>query len=327
MAEMKKKGRCWKGYKPKPGAKPYSKGSCIPEGANPVEDAEAADFGGKPLVKNPLRPKGDNLVRMKKKGKVKEGYGKYDDEPSGKREGGFPSEKEILSANDKERAKKKGKVKEATDEDRMRKAMEDEERMRKIKGKKPTPKALRRIPGTDKYVKEGSSGLKRLGRAIRKDTTTDDSREKVNRAVAADSKYAYKSADSRSRQGDKESTELKKDMEKSKVTGLDREDLDFQKRISKSKREKSVREGAKEDYKKDDSDARAHDTFDSAEPFERRPYSHNSASTSDKHSFARDQGDSSRQRKKQRGSKESERSQDNRRKYLKSMLRRKRSNG
>jgi len=31
MAEMKKKGRCWKGYKPKPGAKPYSKGSCIPE--------------------------------------------------------------------------------------------------------------------------------------------------------------------------------------------------------------------------------------------------------------------------------------------------------
>ena len=199
MAEMKKKGRCWKGYKPKPGAKPYSKGSCIPEGANPVEDAEAADFGGKPLVKNPLRPKGDNLVRMKKKGKVKE----------------------------------------ATDEDRMRNAMEDEERMRKIKGKKPTPKALRRIPGTDKYVKEG----------------------------------------------------------------------------------------AKEDYKKDDSDARAHDTFDRAEPFERRPYSHNSASTSDKHSFARDQGDSSRQRKKQRGSKESERSQDNRRKYLKSMLRRKRSNG
>lgn len=29
---MKKKpNRCWKGYKPKPGAKPYSKGSCIKE--------------------------------------------------------------------------------------------------------------------------------------------------------------------------------------------------------------------------------------------------------------------------------------------------------
>jgi hypothetical protein len=27
----KKKGRCWKGYKPKPGSVPYSKGSCIPE--------------------------------------------------------------------------------------------------------------------------------------------------------------------------------------------------------------------------------------------------------------------------------------------------------
>lgn len=27
---MKKKGRCWKGYKPVPGKKPYSKGSCAP---------------------------------------------------------------------------------------------------------------------------------------------------------------------------------------------------------------------------------------------------------------------------------------------------------
>jgi hypothetical protein len=27
----KKKGRCWKGYKPTPGKKPYSKGSCIKE--------------------------------------------------------------------------------------------------------------------------------------------------------------------------------------------------------------------------------------------------------------------------------------------------------
>lgn len=29
--KSKKKGRCWKGYKPKPGSVPYSKGSCIPE--------------------------------------------------------------------------------------------------------------------------------------------------------------------------------------------------------------------------------------------------------------------------------------------------------
>ena len=28
-AKAKKKGRCWKGYKPTPGKKPYSKGSCM----------------------------------------------------------------------------------------------------------------------------------------------------------------------------------------------------------------------------------------------------------------------------------------------------------
>ena len=28
----KKKGRCWTGYKPKPGSVPYSKGSCVKEG-------------------------------------------------------------------------------------------------------------------------------------------------------------------------------------------------------------------------------------------------------------------------------------------------------
>ena len=27
----KKKGRCWTGYKPKPGSVPYSKGSCVKE--------------------------------------------------------------------------------------------------------------------------------------------------------------------------------------------------------------------------------------------------------------------------------------------------------
>jgi len=43
MAEMNKKGRCWKGYKPKPGSKAYSKGSCVKEG-NPVEKAESDDL-------------------------------------------------------------------------------------------------------------------------------------------------------------------------------------------------------------------------------------------------------------------------------------------
>lgn len=27
--KMKSKGRCWSGYKPTPGKKPYSKGSCM----------------------------------------------------------------------------------------------------------------------------------------------------------------------------------------------------------------------------------------------------------------------------------------------------------
>jgi Domain of unknown function (DUF6321) len=30
LLEKKKKGRCWKGYKPTPGVKPYAKGSCQP---------------------------------------------------------------------------------------------------------------------------------------------------------------------------------------------------------------------------------------------------------------------------------------------------------
>ena len=34
--KSKKKGRCWKGYKPKPGSVPYSKGSCIPEAVDHV---------------------------------------------------------------------------------------------------------------------------------------------------------------------------------------------------------------------------------------------------------------------------------------------------
>ena len=112
--------RCWTGYKPVPGKKPYSKGSCAPVGK----------------------------VTKKSKKEMKEGYGELGGEPS-------DDEKKILAANDKKRAeKKKGEIKkEASDEDRMRAAQEDEERMRKLKGKKPTPKALRRVPGTDEYVK------------------------------------------------------------------------------------------------------------------------------------------------------------------------------
>jgi len=66
MAEMNKKGRCWKGYKPKPGSTAYSKGSCIPE-ENSVEQAESDDFGSKPIVGNPVRPQGNHLTRIKKK--------------------------------------------------------------------------------------------------------------------------------------------------------------------------------------------------------------------------------------------------------------------
>jgi hypothetical protein len=40
----KKKGRCWKGYKPTPGVKPYAKGSCQPvsEGKTPISRLEMA---------------------------------------------------------------------------------------------------------------------------------------------------------------------------------------------------------------------------------------------------------------------------------------------
>lgn len=110
--------RCWKGYEPVPGKKAYSKGSCKPVGK----------------------------VTKKSKKEMKEGYGELGGEPS-------DDEKKILKANDKARAEKEKLKKEASDEDRMKAAMEDEERMRKLKGKKPTPKALRRVPGTDKYVK------------------------------------------------------------------------------------------------------------------------------------------------------------------------------
>ena len=66
MAEMNKKGRCWKGYKPKPGSTAYSRGSCIPE-ENSVEQAESDDFGSKPIVGNPVLPQGNHLTRIKKK--------------------------------------------------------------------------------------------------------------------------------------------------------------------------------------------------------------------------------------------------------------------
>ena len=38
-SETKKKGRCWKGYKPTPGKKAYSDGSCIKEGAGMISIA------------------------------------------------------------------------------------------------------------------------------------------------------------------------------------------------------------------------------------------------------------------------------------------------
>ena len=77
---------------------------------------------------------------------------------------------------------------------------------------------------------------------------------------------------------------------------------------------------ARADYRQDDSDERAADTFDRAEPFERRPYTHNSATTADKHNFAADQGESSRQSRKIPGTKEGEQAKKTRRKYLKSTL-------
>ena len=255
MAEMKKKGRCWKGYKPVPGKKAYSKGSCAPVGK----------------------------VKKEENG----GYGELGGEPSDQGNGNFPSNKKILSANDNARAKKAraNGATPANDNARVRK----ESKLKEIKAT-PTPAARKKNPNAR-------------------------ANDPANRAAAIQGRL---SARVQSREDYPEGSPLRSG-------GSSKQDKN---RASKLSKISGIEENdARAAYKNDDSDARAHDTFDRAEPFERRPYSHNSASTADKHSFARDQGDSSRQPKKKRGSKESERSQNNRRKYLKSMLRRKRSNG
>jgi hypothetical protein len=47
ITELSEK-RCWKGYKPVPGKKPYSKGSCVKE----VEDLEEAEYQGRTVTLN-----------------------------------------------------------------------------------------------------------------------------------------------------------------------------------------------------------------------------------------------------------------------------------
>lgn len=37
LAVMMKAARCWAGYEPVPGAKPYSKGSCRPKGSKKTQ--------------------------------------------------------------------------------------------------------------------------------------------------------------------------------------------------------------------------------------------------------------------------------------------------
>jgi hypothetical protein len=46
-AKQKKKGRCWKGYKPTPGKEPYSKGSCMPEALKKFDEQLLDELRGK----------------------------------------------------------------------------------------------------------------------------------------------------------------------------------------------------------------------------------------------------------------------------------------
>jgi hypothetical protein len=119
MAEMNKKGRCWKGYKPKPGSTAYSEGSCIPE-ENSVEKAESDDFGSEPIVGNPVRPQGNHLTRIKKKkvnespdprsnlGKIQHDQGtawvKRQNDEDAKKVGGHDNLRKIRSAQLKAKA-------------------------------------------------------------------------------------------------------------------------------------------------------------------------------------------------------------------------------
>ena len=51
LEEAKKKGRCWSGHKPKPGAMPYSKGSCVKEAYKLIGLAFIDEEGIDPMTK------------------------------------------------------------------------------------------------------------------------------------------------------------------------------------------------------------------------------------------------------------------------------------
>ena len=74
-AKKKKRGRCWTGYKPKPGSVPYSKGSCVKEGYQQIGDILAEAILGK--IRTKAADTLDKLSRNQyKKGESDEASGK-----------------------------------------------------------------------------------------------------------------------------------------------------------------------------------------------------------------------------------------------------------
>jgi hypothetical protein len=74
-AKKKKRGRCWTGYKPKPGSVPYSKGSCVKEGYQQIGDILAEAILGK--IRTKAADKLDKFSRDQyRKGEVDDASGK-----------------------------------------------------------------------------------------------------------------------------------------------------------------------------------------------------------------------------------------------------------
>ena len=194
-----------------------------------------------------------------KKKKVNEGYGELGGEPSVSGVGNFPSDKKILSANDKARAKKNAnarkrgtpvKLKEikATPTPAARKknpnarANKPANRAATIQGKLsariqsredyPEGSPLRsggssgvdqgRVSKLRKIIGESSTGKKRLTRVALAQARKGnwEGRERKNRI------RHYNAADSQARAGNKNAEEFKNNMENSRLTGINQRDLD-----------------------------------------------------------------------------------------------------
>lgn len=171
----------------------------------------------------------------------------------------------------------------------------------------------------EKLVKTLEEGVQKLNRQI--DSKKMSSKDKKGR----EDKLAYDSDESAYR----ETKRIKEKKKVGKVTDADRmnaamqDEIDFRKRTGKKPLPKAiskkVTEGAKEDYKKADSDERAYQARKDAHPG-------SAMGVDDDHEVARNEKNSSRQGKKVKGLKPRQRDVDSHRKYLKSRLKLRRRN-